>query len=426
MANTETTQVPTAATEGAGPQPGHCILCAAPLPEPFLDLGRTALANKFLEPGETVDEPTFSLRVTLCDECRHVQLAEIVPPAAMFEDYLYVSGASDTLRGHLNDLADVVTERRGLTGDDLVVDIGANDATLLQGFARHGIRTLGVDPAVNLAARAADTGIDRYTGFFGADSAKEIVERWGQAAAITATNTFPHIPDLNDFMTGIDTTLAPGGAFVIEAHYLQDILDQLAFDTVYHEHVSYWALETMQRLFARHGMEVTSAERLPIHHGQLRVFVQRQGEGTVEDSVETVLAQERERGLLEPATWTAFADRVAALKRDLHATLTELHTEGKTVAAYGAPAKGSTLLSYLELGPDDLAWIADRSPLKQGRVTPGSHIPIVAPDRMLTERPDVVLMLAWNFADEILEQQHEYVEGGGRFIVPVPEVRFLP
>ena len=409
------------------PPAGHCIVCRAELPDPFLDLGSTALANKFLAPAEAAQhEASFPLRVTRCDACAHVQLNELVPPHLMFEDYLYVSAASDTLLGHLHDLAAVVVARRELAEGDLVVDIGANDATLLQGFARHGVRTLGVDPAVNLAAHAADSGIDRYTGFFGSQSAREIVERWGPASVITATNTFPHIPDLHDFMTGIDTALAPGGAFVIEAHYLLDILEQLAFDTVYHEHVSYWALGPMQRLFAQHGMEVTSAERLPIHHGQLRVFVQRIGEGQPDESVARILAQEAEHELLEPKTWEAFAERVNGLKRDLHATLARLRAEGKRVGGYGAPAKGSTLLSFLDLGPDDIEWIADRSALKQGRLTPGSHIPIVSPERLLDERPDAVLLLAWNFADEIIAQQREYVEGGGRFVVPVPEVRFLP
>ena len=283
------------------PPAGGCVVCATELPAPFLDLGSTALANKFLLPNELdSDEPSFPLRVTRCSRCAHVQLAELVPPSLMFEDYLYVSAASDTLREHLNDLADVVVERRQLGGEDLVIDIGANDATLLQGFARHGVKTLGVDPAVNLAEHAAASGIDRYTGFFGSESAREIVARWGQASAITATNTFPHIPDLHDFMTGIDIALAPGGAFVIEAHYLLDILEQLAFDTVYHEHVSYWALGPMQTLFAAHGMHVTSAERLPIHHGQLRVFVQRIGEAEPDESVSRTLAVEQERQLLEP------------------------------------------------------------------------------------------------------------------------------
>jgi hypothetical protein len=413
-------------TDGVPPA-GVCIVCGGELPEPFLDLGSTALANKFLLPEEVAGgERMYPLRVTRCSTCAHLQLADPVPPGAMFEDYLYVSSASDTLRAHLHDLADIVAERRGLGADDLVVDIGANDATLLQGFARHGVRTLAVDPAVNLAERAAETGIDRYTGFFNAASALEIVEDWGLASVITATNTFPHIPELGDFMTGIDTALAPGGVFVIEAHYLLDILEQLAFDTVYHEHVSYWALGPMQRLFEAHGMEVTSAERLPLHHGQLRVFVQRKGEGTVDASVEQVLAQEREHALLEESTWHAFADRVRNLRTELHDVLAELRSDGKRVAAYGAPAKGSTLISYLQLGPDDIEWIADRSPLKQGRVTPGSHIPIVEPERLLSERPDVALLLAWNFADEVLEQQRAYVEAGGRFLLPVPEVRFLP
>jgi C-methyltransferase C-terminal domain/Putative zinc binding domain/Methyltransferase domain len=385
------------------------------------------LANRFLRPDQAADEePAFPLRLAVCPVCGHVQLADHVAPALMFEDYLYVSSASDTLRMHLQDLADVVADIRALGPTDLVVDVGANDGTLLKAFAAHGVRTLGVDPAVNLAQLAAGDGIDRYTGFFTASSAGEIVERWGHAAVITATNTFPHIPDLHDFMMGIDTALAPGGAFVLEAHYLVDLLDKLAFDTVYHEHVSYWALGPMERLFAEHGMQAVRAERLPIHHGQLRVVVQRQGEAEVDGSVREILELERERAVGEPRTWCEYADRVRDLRRAVRQTVDELRAAGKRMTGYGAPAKGSTLLSYLGLGPCDVAWIADRSPLKQGRLTPGSHIPIVEPERLEVERPDAVLLLAWNFADEILDQQHEYVAGGGRFLVPVPEVHWLP
>lgn len=421
------TNTTTEGTPDVEPGTGHCIVCAAALPEPFLDLGRTALANKFLLPEEaSADEPAYPLRLVLCGTCGHIQLADPVPPPAMFDDYLYVSSASDTLKQHLHGLARTITERRNLQEGDLVIDIGANDGTLLEGYAGTGVRRLGVDPAQNLADLVADKGIDRYVGYFNAETAQEIKERWGTAAVITATNTFPHIPRLHDFMRGIESVLAPGGAFIIEAHYVVDILDSLAFDTVYHEHVSFWTLGPMQRLFAEHGLQAVSAERLPIHHGQLRVTVQRIGEGEPDGSVQAVLDQERERGANDAATWDAFATRVRALKDDLRKTLAEIRAGGGRVAAYGAPAKGSTLLEYFELGTEDIDWIADRSPLKQGRVTPGSHIPIVAPDRILSEQPEALVLLAWNFADEVMRQQAEYVERGGRFIIPVPEVRTLP
>jgi SAM-dependent methyltransferase len=404
----------------------ECIVCGSASVDEFLDLGRTALANKFLARDELDSpEPTYPLKTGFCRGCGHVQLTERVPPAAMFEDYLYLSSASDTLKAHLYELSDVVVERRGLGEGDLVVDIGCNDGTLLEGFARHGVRTLGVDPARNLAELMKESEIDRYVGFFDTRSAPEIVERWGQASAITATNTFPHIPELHDFMQAIDQALAPGGAFVIEAHYIVDMLDQAAFDTIYHEHVSYWALGPMQTLFGRHGMHAVHAERLPIHHGQLRVTVQRVGEGEVDRSVDGILALERELGIDRFETYERFAQDAHRIKRELNDTVSSLLGTGNRVVGYGAPAKGSTLLSFLELGPDKISYIVDRSPLKQGRYTPSSRIPVVGPEHLLADQPDYVLLLAWNFVDEILEQQADYRRRGGHFIIPVPDVRVV-
>ena len=406
---------------------GSCLVCSEPDVVTFLDLGSTALANKFPNAEDlSRPEPRFALRVGYCHACGHVQLVERVPPAAMFTDYLYVSSASDTLRAHFDDLAATLTARHRLADGGLVIDIGCNDASLLCCFRDRGARTLGVDPAENLAEFSRDTGIERYRGFFGADTAGEIVDRWGRAALVTATNTFPHVPDLSGFVSGLDAVLAPGGAFVLEAHYLVDLLDQLAFDTVYHEHVSYWALGPMMRLFADHGMEVVRAERLPIHHGQLRATVMRRGEGEVDRSVDEVLAAERQLGIHRFDTWRAFAGRVGRLKAEVMDCLDGLKAEGRRLAGYGAPAKGSTLLEFFGVGPDLLDFIADRSPLKQGRYTPGSHIPIVAPERLLEEpSPDHVLLLAWNFEQEILAQQAEFRRRGGRFILPVPEVRVV-
>ncbi len=405
----------------------RCIVCDAAKVEMFLDLGSTTLANKFLAAEDLAEpEPAFPLRVGFCHACGHVQLTECVPPGAMFSDYLYISGISDTLRAHLHDLSDVVVERYRPGSQDLVMDIGCNDGTLLTGFRRHGVRVLGVDPAENLAALNKDAGIDRFVGFFGSTSAQTIVARWGKAKVITSTNCFPHIPQLNDFMEGINTALAPGGVFVIEMHYLADLLEQVAFDTIYHEHVSYWALKPMMTLFERHGLMVTNAECLPLHHGQLRVCVQRKGEGKVLPAVERILAAEDARGMGRFETYQRFAQQTMKIKTSLTTTLRNLKTQGKRIVGYGAPAKGNTLLSFLGLGPDLVEYIADRSPLKQGRYTPGTHIPVVSPDRLLAEQPDYVLLLAWNFADEVMAQQAEYARRGGRFILPVPEVRTVP
>lgn len=403
-----------------------CIVCGKQTVERFLDLGSTALANKFLTKEELAKpEAKYPLRVGFCHICGHVQLTEEVPPSAMFEDYLYVSSASDTLKAHLYDLSDIVVKRRNLGAKDLVIDIGCNDGTLLTGFKRHGVRTLGVDPAQNLAALTKNNGIERYVGFFNSKSAKEIVAKWGHASAMTATNTFPHIPALQDFVEGIKIALAPGGAFFIEAHYLIDIIEQCAFDTIYHEHISYWALGPMIHLFEKHGLQIVNAERLALHHGQLRVTVQRKGEGVPQPSVQEILDAERRLGLDKITTYRRFAEKTLQLKTDLQRTLKEFRANRKRVVGYGAPAKGNTLLGFLEIGPNLVEYIADKSPLKQGRYCPGVHIPVVPPDRLLADQPDYVVLLAWNFIDEIMEQQAEYRRRGGKFIIPVPDVKIV-
>jgi SAM-dependent methyltransferase len=403
-----------------------CIACGRIAVEVFIDFGETALANKFPTAAE-LDRPEarFPLRVGYCHACNHVQLTERVPPGAMFSDYLYVSSASETLRAHFADLSALLVEGLGLGPSDLVIDIGCNDASLLDAFRQLGVRTLGVDPAENLAALAAPLSIDRFVGFFGALTAGRIVDTWGAASLITATNTFPHIPELGDFLRGIETALAPGGTFLVEVHYLLDMIEMAAFDTIYHEHVSYWALGPMVRLFERHGLQAVRAERLPLHHGQLRVYVQRRGEADVDPSIERTLEDEHARGLDDFNTYVEFAARAMKVRSDLRALLGELKRSGHSVAAYGAPAKGSTLLEYVGVGPDDIRWIADRSSLKQGRFTPGSHIPIVGTERLVLEQPDEVLLLAWNFVDEVLAQQSEYRQRGGKFIVPVPQVHLV-
>jgi 2-polyprenyl-3-methyl-5-hydroxy-6-metoxy-1,4-benzoquinol methylase len=354
-----------------------------------------------------------------------VQLLDSVPPLEMFENYLYISSASDTLKNHLWDLSDELVRRYRLGSDALVIDIGCNDGTLLQGFARHGVCTLGVDPARNLAEFTSGSGIERYTDLFTAATAQDIVAKWGHASLVTATNTFPHIQDLTDFIRGMQTVLQPGGVFVIEMHYLLDLIEQVAFDTIYHEHVSYWALGPMKRLFESNGMSIVDAERVPLHHGQLRVHVQRQGEGVIHDRVAEILAAEKNAALDRFETYERFAERARKIKKDLHETLAMFARKGERVAGYGAPAKGNTLLGFLEIGPELLPYIVDRSPLKQGLYTPGTHIPVVEPERLLEDQPDYVLLLAWNFVDEIMEQQAEYRSRGGKFMVPVPEVRVL-
>jgi SAM-dependent methyltransferase len=401
-----------------------CILCKSPSVEQFLKLGSMALANKFVTREElSRPDPRYPLQVGFCHTCGHVQLVDIVPPEAMFEDYLYMSSASDTLKQHFADLAMTVVGRCGLGPDDLVIDVGCNDGTLLKAFRALGVRTLGVDPAENLAALNRDSGIERLVTYFNPETARQIVDRYGSAAAITITNTFPHIQDLQGFAEAVKIALKPGGSLVIEAHYLVDLLEQGAFDTVYHEHVSYWALGPMKYLFEQRGLEVVNAERLPLHHGQLRATIRRKGETPPDPSVDRLLQAERAMGVDKFETYQEFAQKVEKIRADLLATLARLRADNKRIAAYGAPAKGNTLIEFLQLSPSTVEYIADKSPLKQGKYSPGAHIPVVPTERLLQDQPDYVVLLAWNFRDEIFEQQAEYRRRGGKFIAPLPEVR---
>ena len=310
-------------------------------------------------------------------------------------------------------------------GESLVVDIGCNDGVLLERFLPRGIRTLGVDPAENIAKLSKRRGLEVLVDFFGARCANGILEKYGPAQALTMTNAFPHIPDVDDLLSGVRSLIAPEGVLAIQAHYVVDMFEQAAFDTIYHEHVSYWSLSVMKGLLSRFGLEPVRVERLPIHHGQLRVYIQRVGVGTVENNVNELLELEARLGIAEGRPLIEFADAAQRVRRDVRKFLEVARSEGKSVAAYGAPAKGSTLINYLGLGRRDLAWIADISELKQGRYMPGSHIPIVAPSQILADMPDYLLLLAWNFAEEILEQNKRYTDSGGRFVLPLPTVEIL-
>ncbi len=403
-----------------------CIVCTGQDLSIFLDLGKTSLANKFLSQDELLhEEPTFPLRIGFCRSCGHVQLMEHVPPNAMFDDYLYISSMSDTLRDHLHGLASYVVKQFNLSARDLVVDVGSNDGTLLSGFKQHGVRILGVDPAVNLSRLAQEKGVDTYVGYFSAVTAHSLLGQHGGAAVITSTNSFPHIPDLDDFMEGVGILLNPDGRLVIEAHYLMDLIAQNAFDTIYHEHVSYWALAPMSRLFGRHGFEIVNVEKLPIHHGQIRVTAARRGAYEVAACVDRRIQEEEDFGLGRFETYVQFSANAAQQRLELVALLDQLVSSGARVAGYGAPAKGNTLLTFLGLDTRRIMYIADRSPLKQDRYTPGTHIPVVAPDKLLIDQPDYVLLLAWNFAEEIMQQLAEYRLRGGKFIVPVPRLAIV-
>jgi SAM-dependent methyltransferase len=402
----------------------RCRACGGRRVPLVISLGRTPLANALLTADQLQGhEDTYPLDLVFCEDCTLVQITETVPPSRLFADYTYFSSFSDTMLRHAETLVERVIRERHLAGDALVAEIASNDGYLLQFYRRAGIRVLGIEPAANIAKVAEERGIPTVVDFFGEACARTLAARGDRADVVHANNVLAHVPDLPGFARGLATLLTEGGVAIIEAPYVKDLIDHREFDTIYHEHLSYFSLTAIHRLFASHGLAVIDVERLPIHGGSLRVTIGHAGGRAASPAVAALLGEEEAWGVTTFEFYKRFADDVADLRRSLLTVLSDLRAAGKRLAAYGAAAKGSTLLNCFGIGRDYLDFVVDRSPHKQGRYMPGVHLPIDAPSRLLRDRPDFVLLLTWNFADEILEQQAEFRQGGGRFIIPVPAVR---
>jgi len=405
----------------------RCRICGNARTTKFLSLGHTPLANSFLRSEQlNGSEPQFPLNVVLCEQCGLVQLNHVVPPEIMFRNYIYVSSTSRTMPAHFEAYSDAIISRFLKPECDLVVEMGSNDGCLLRAFRNHGIRALGVEPATNLAELANADGVITINDFFCQRVAREIRNREGPAKVVIGNNVLAHIDNLQDLLAGLDVLLLPDGVAVFEVPYLVDLLRNDEFDTVYHEHLSYFSLRPMQRLFESRGMRIFDVERSPVHGGSVRVYFSRTGTGPEpRSSVERLLLLERSEGLHSVETYLAFAGRVEKMKQELTEMLRRLKVSGATIAGYGAPAKGNTLLNYFKIGTDLIDFIVDRSQYKQGMYTPGSHIPVTDVGQLLKQQPDYVLVLAWNFMEEILDQQSEYLNRGGRFIVPIPQPKVV-
>ena len=397
-----------------------CRSCGATQLEKVLSLGRTPLANALLR-AEDLErpEPTFPLELVFCPACALVQITETVPPEQLFSHYLYLSSFSDTMVKHSEELAARLVRERRLDRDSLVIEVASNDGYLLQFYKQAGVPVLGIEPAANVAEVAELKGIPTLVRFFGRELAAELRSSGRRADVIHANNVLAHVADLNGFVAGLALTLKDGGVAVIEAPHVKPMIERLEFDTIYHEHLCYYSLTALQPLFKRHGLEIVDVFEIPLHGGSLQVHASLGGRPS--DRVVRLLDEEREAGVGELEFYRDFGDKVLRLRKSLVATLEDLKSSGSRIAAYGASAKGATLLNYCRIGRETIEFVADRSTVKQGLYTPGAHLPIKSPESLLTERPDHVLLLTWNFADEILQQQAAYREQGGKFIIPVPE-----
>jgi SAM-dependent methyltransferase len=409
-----------------------CRSCATAPLLPVLSLGRSPLANALVQPkAREQPEQRFPLEVLRCPACSLVQLSISVAPELLFRDYVYLSSVSDAFVAHARGLVERVVKTRAWGHDALAVEIASNDGYLLQHYRAHGIPALGIEPARNVARVAREQcGIDTIEEFFGRDLAARLAAEGRRADVIHANNVLAHVPDFNGVLAGMSLLLKDDGAAIIEVPSLRDMIDRLEFDTIYHEHLFYFSLTALRKAFARAALTIVDVEHLNVHGGSLRVFARRSdAQGTPDpeaaERVAAMLYAESTWGVDAPQRYEQFQDDVAGLKHKLVDLIRDLKRQGRSIAAYGAAAKGTTLLNYCGLGANEIDFVVDRSPVKQGLLTPGTLLAVHPPQKLVETMPDYVLLLVWNFAEEVMAQQAEYRRRGGRFIVPVPQPRIV-
>lgn len=420
--------MPTSPSLTSAAPPIICRFCDTDLEHTFVDLGVSPLANSYLTSEQLDQAETFlPLHVRVCHRCFLVQLPEMQRPEDIFSDYAYFSSYSDSWLDHAKRFAAMACERFDLGPSSQVVEVASNDGYLLRFFAERSIPVLGVEPAANVAAAAEELGIATRVDFFGSTLATELLESHGAADLLVGNNVLAHTPHLNDFVHGLSLLLAPEGVLSLEFPHLARLMDENQFDTIYHEHFSYFSLATVKKVLASRGLRIFDVEELPTHGGSLRLLACHRGAAHAnQSSVRELLGRERDAGLHTLDPYLAFGESVQATKRQLLRFLIDAKEAGRSVVGYGAPAKGNTLLNYCGIGPDLLDYTVDRSPHKQGHYLPGTHIPILAPEHIATTQPDAVLILPWNLKQEIMQQMAHIRDWGGHFVVAVPRLETLP
>jgi len=404
-----------------------CRFCSTPLTHTFCDLGMSPLSNSYIAADELqAEEQFYPLHAYVCGACFLVQLDEFASPQEIFSDYAYFSSFSDSWLEHCKDYTQLMQSRLGLDESSLVVEIASNDGYLLQYFVDAGIPVLGVEPAANVAAAAEDKGILTIVKFFGTETARELVGAGQQADLLLGNNVLAHVPDINDFVAGMAIALKPGGVITMEFPHLLQLIQNNQFDTIYHEHFSYLSLLSVEQIFARHGLQVFDVDEIPTHGGSLRIYARLADNEPVSDNIIALRKKEADGRLSNLDTYAAFGEKAQEIKRSLLDFLSAAKREGKRVAAYGAPAKGNTLLNYCGVRQEFIDFTVDRNPAKQNRFLPGTHLPVYAPEKLSDTKPDYVLILPWNIKDEIMDKMQHIRDWGGKFVVPIPKVEVLP
>ncbi|MBT4821424.1 MAG: methyltransferase domain-containing protein [Lentisphaerae bacterium] len=405
-----------------------CRFCATPLEHTFVDLGMSPLCQRHVTPEQRQHmEPFYPLHAYVCHSCFLVQLPPTVAPQEIFSDYAYFSSYVGTLLRNAQDYVNMAVKRFGLTEDSWVVELASNDGYLLQYFIEQGIPVLGVEPAENVAEVAIEKGVPMHVAFFGTETAEALVAERGQADLVLGNNVLAHVPDLNDFVEGMHVLLSPGGTITMEFPHLCQLMEHNQFDTIYQEHYSYYSFTTVEGVFAAHGITLFDVDETPIHGGSLRIYGRHADNNAypVTDRVHDLKAREEAMGVTTLDFYFAFAEKVKETKRQFLEFLIEAKRAGKTICGYGAPGKSATLLNYCGVGTDFIDYTVDRNPYKQGNFTPGTHIPILAPEQLAETQPDYLVILPWNLVDEISEQTSYIREWGGKWVVPIPACRVI-